>query len=86
MIVRYESIPSRIITMASHAKHATGCHKTVCPIHGCKMDHVDSLMVSCPQCAPGEDVWYMGGGRARQFTAEVKRSGEQIFGEGGRMV
>jgi hypothetical protein len=37
-------------------------------------------MACCPECDPKENIWYMGGGRAVQFTEEVKKRGEQIYG------
>jgi len=44
------------------------------------MSHIDSAMACCPECDPKENIWYMGGGRAVQFTEEVKKRGEQIYG------
>lgn len=80
----HSTIPSRIITAPFKNRHVIR-YKHRCPIHGCVMSHIDSAMACCPECGPKENIWYMGMGRAIQFTEEVKKRGEQIFGEGGRM-
>lgn len=81
MINLHSTIPSRLITSRFENRHAIQ-YKHRCPIHGCSMSHIDSGMACCPECDPKENIWYMGGWRAIQFTEEVKKRGEQIYGEG----